>query len=134
MIYCHGSGSNLNNLYNFGVHVSSRFKVSVLLYDYTGDGESKRDFYSYELDLKVVLAWAQHIGYPLHRIVLCGYSIGSFSALLLKGEMPRILISPICGVIPFVEGTSNQYEGEIFDNLENAENIKSRVLIAHGAK
>lgn len=48
--------------------------------------------------------------------------------------MARILISPICGLIPFVEGTSNQYEGETFDNLENAENIKSRVLIAHGAK
>jgi hypothetical protein len=40
MIYCHGSGSNLNNLYNFGTHIMVRYGISVLLYDYTGDGES----------------------------------------------------------------------------------------------
>ncbi len=39
-IYCHGSGSNLNNLYNFGTHIMVKYGISVLLYDYTGDGES----------------------------------------------------------------------------------------------
>lgn len=97
-----------------------RYGISVLLYDYTGDGESQKDFYSYETDIKVVLAWALKKGYSLSKIVLCGYSIGSYSALLVPGQMARILISPICGIIPFIEGTTIQYEGEIFDNLENA--------------
>lgn len=34
--------------------------------------------------------------------------------------MPRILISPFSGIIPLIEETEGQYEGEIFDNVENA--------------
>jgi len=41
-IYCHGSGSNLNNVYNFGGNLMNTYGISVLLYDYTGDGESQR--------------------------------------------------------------------------------------------
>jgi hypothetical protein len=67
-----------------------------------------------------VLAWAQHLGYDLSNVIICGYSIGSYSALLVPGPMGRILISPICGVIPFVEGTTLHYEGEVFDNFKNA--------------
>ena len=80
----------------------NKYGVSVLLYDYTGDGESNKDFHSYESDIKVVLAWAQHLGYSLSKIILCGYSIGSYSALVVNGPMPRLLISPVCGIIPFV--------------------------------
>lgn len=98
----------------------NKYGISVLLYDYTGNGESNRDFNSYEQDVKVVLAWAQHEGYELGRIVLCGFSIGSYSALVVPGPMPRLLISPVCGIIPYVEGTTVQYEGEMFDNIENA--------------
>jgi pimeloyl-ACP methyl ester carboxylesterase len=111
IIYCHGSGSNLNNLYNFGTQLKTLYGISVLLYDYTGDGESTKTFTNYETDIKVVLSWVQHLGYDLSSIIICGYSIGSYSALLLPGPMGRILISPICGVIPFVEGTTLQYEG-----------------------
>jgi pimeloyl-ACP methyl ester carboxylesterase len=111
IIYCHGSGSNLNNLYNFGNQLKILYGISVLLYDYTGDGESCKKFSSYETDIKVVLAWALLLGYDLANIIICGYSIGSYSALVIPGPMGRILISPICGIIPFVEGTTLQYEG-----------------------
>lgn len=47
--------------------------------------------------------------------------------------MPRLLISPVCGIIPYIEGTTAQYEGEMFDNIENAEKIEARTLILHGA-
>ena len=52
--------------------------------------------------------------------MLCGFSIGSYSTLLLKGSMPRILVSPICGLISYIEGTTKKYEGEDKKNIENA--------------
>jgi hypothetical protein len=51
--------------------------------------------------MRLVLAWTVRLGYKLSRTILCGFSLGSYSALCLEGEMPRILISPICGIISF---------------------------------
>ena len=47
--------------------------------------------------------------------------------------MPRLLISPICGIISFVEETNLQYEGEMYDNIANAEQVQARTLIMHGS-
>lgn len=79
----------------------------------------------------VVLAWAVRLGYKLNRIILCGFSLGSYSALCLEGEMPRILISPICGIISFFETEAARYDGEKYDNLQNALLLKCRSLIFH---
>lgn len=80
----------------------NKYGVSVLLYDYTGNGESNRNFHTFESDVKVVLAWAQQQGYELSKTILCGYSLGSYSALVVPGPMPRLLISPVCGIIPYI--------------------------------
>ena len=61
-------------------------------------------FSSYEEDIKLVLAWIVSKGYTLDKTILCGFSLGSYSALTLEGQMPRILISPICGIYTFLEG------------------------------
>ena len=73
-------------------------------------------------------------GYDLRRTVLCGFSLGSYSALCLEGLMPRILISPFSGIIPLIEEKEAQYEGEMYDNIENALKIRSRVLLLHARK
>jgi hypothetical protein len=40
MVYCHGSGSTLNNVFDFAYTMSIKYGVAFLAYDYTGDGES----------------------------------------------------------------------------------------------
>jgi hypothetical protein len=51
-----------------------------------------------------VLAWVLKLGYDIKRCILAGFSIGTYSALYLKGIMPRVLIAPISGLISFLEG------------------------------
>ena len=82
-----------------------KYGVGFIGYDYTGEGESEKQFHSYELDLKVLLAYAVKQGYDLRKTVLCGFSIGSYSALCIEGIMPRILVSPFSGLIPLIEET-----------------------------
>ena len=69
------------------------------------------------MDIKVILAYAIKQGYDLRRTVICGFSLGSYSALCVEGIMPRILVSPFSGIIPLIEDTEAQYEGELFDNI-----------------
>jgi pimeloyl-ACP methyl ester carboxylesterase len=83
LVYSHGSSSNLNNVYEFANALALKYNVAVLAYDYTGDGESQKEFSSYEEDLKLVLAWVITEGYKLNRAILCGFSLGSYSALAL---------------------------------------------------
>jgi hypothetical protein len=54
--------------------------------------------------MKIMLGWAISTGYDLRRVVLCGFSVGAYSASLIPGLMPRILVSPFAGIIPFIEG------------------------------
>ena len=109
LVYCHGSGSSLNNIYGFGINLMVKYGIGVVLFDYSGEGESKGSFVSYENDLQTVLAWVHKQGYSPKRTILCGFSIGSYPTLSAPGPMPRILISPLCGLIPLIEGTCLQY-------------------------
>lgn len=40
MVYCHGSGSTLNNVYDFVYTMSVKYGVAVVAYDCSGEGES----------------------------------------------------------------------------------------------
>jgi len=37
-VYCHGSGSTLNHVYDFCNSIAWKFNVATIAYDYTGDG------------------------------------------------------------------------------------------------
>lgn len=111
--------------------MAMKYGIAMAAYDYTGDGESEMDFESYQEDLKVVLAWILRQGYKMNKVVLCGFSLGSYSALCLQGQMARLLISPICGIISFFETEAARYEGEKYDNIKNALSIRSRAMILH---
>lgn len=108
------------------------YGISFVGYDYVGDGESEGCFISYEEDIETVLAWVLGQGYKLSKVILCGFSIGVYSALCLEGMMTRIVISGFAGLLPMVEKREAQFEGEILDNVENCKRISSSlVLVIH---
>ena len=47
----------------------------------------------------------------MDRIILAGFSLGSYSALSMEVVMPRVLISPVCGIVPFLEGEAKRFGG-----------------------
>lgn len=102
-VYSHGSGSTLNNVYNFVANLYQTYNIAILAYDYTGDGESTLPFHDYNNDIKTILSFVVSQGYDLRRVILAGFSLGSYSTLCLEGMMPRLLISPITGIISYVE-------------------------------
>lgn len=132
LVYSHGNSSNLNNIYGFAKRVHEQYGIAVAAYDYSGYGESRKEQTDFEGDIRTVLCWVLELGYPIHRVVLGGFSLGTYSTLMLKGVMPRLLIAPICGITPFFEGEIAQYKGEMFDNVKAAETLgNSRVLMVH---
>lgn len=47
IVYSHGSGSTLNNVYDYAYTLAIKYGVGVIAYDYSGDGESEISFGSY---------------------------------------------------------------------------------------
>jgi hypothetical protein len=44
LVYCHGSGSTLNHVYEYTNSLAWKFGIAAIAYDYTGDGESQKEF------------------------------------------------------------------------------------------
>lgn len=131
IVYSHGNGSDLNHVYDVARKLFEMYGVAVVAYDYTGYGESRLDRGSFEQDIKTVLAWVLAKGYSVGRIVLAGFSLGSYPTLLLDASLPRLLIAPISGITSFVEGEVAHYEQEPFDNIRAASRTTSRVFMVH---
>ena len=85
LVYSHGSGSTLNHVRDFVYAMHLKFGIGAIGYDCSGEGESQQGFVSYEKDMRMVLSWALSLGYRLNRTILCGFSLGSYSALCLEG-------------------------------------------------
>ena len=83
IVYSHGNGSDLNNVYHLARRLYELYGVAVVAYDYTGYGESRQERGSFEEDIRTVLAWVVSKGYHPGRIVLAGFSLGSYPTLLL---------------------------------------------------
>lgn len=80
----------------------------------------------------VVLSWVLKLGYNISNVILCGFSLGSYPTLCIPGEIPRIVVGGICGLIPFVEGEVVQFKKDPFDNIKNCRKLhNTRVLIIH---
>ena len=45
--------------------------------------------------------------------------------------MPRVLISPVCGILTFLEGEAKRFDGEKYGTVDLALNIQSKSLVFH---
>jgi len=131
LVYSHGNGSDLNHIYGMARKLFELYSVAVVAYDYTGYGESGRQKGNFEEDIKTVLAWVLSKGYAAGRVVLMGFSLGSYPTLVLEAPIPRVLIAPISGLTSFVEGEIAHYENEPFDNIQAARRLNCRVFMVH---
>jgi pimeloyl-ACP methyl ester carboxylesterase len=85
LVYSHGSGSNLEHIYNVAKAIWKLYDVAVVIYDYTGCGNSKLADGMMEKDLIAVLSWVLKLGYSISNIILCGFSLGTYPTLSMPG-------------------------------------------------
>ncbi len=83
LLYCHGSGGNLSSRKNI-ITITNRLKLDLCLFDYRGYGRSKPTYYVTQQsiidDTNTVFEYLLSKGYKKENIIICGTSMGSFTA------------------------------------------------------
>jgi abhydrolase domain-containing protein 17 len=82
VIYGHGNSSDMGDSLHFISRMAERFRAEYVVFDYTGYGASKKKEVGEEVivkDLSIVLSW---LACPLDRVVLWGFSLGTYPAVV----------------------------------------------------
>lgn len=104
IIYAHGNSSDMADALKFVDKMSSKYMVEYVVFDYNGSGESRSDIVGEEVickDMELVLAWVNR---PLDKIILWGFSLGTYPVLHCASRYPVkaiILQCPIASVSCF---------------------------------
>lgn len=115
--------------------------MNVLAYDYTGYGISphKASEKNTYLDLEKTLSFAVfNLNYPLNKIILMGFSLGSGPTVELASRYPSIpfivLFAPLASAVFMLETKVQNlnHNHDIYANIAKIDKIKSDLLIIHG--
>lgn len=151
MLFHHGNAEDLGGCYHYAEWLAASFGVSVILYDYCGYGLSgypgkggprpeitEKTVYS---DADDMYAHVLQLGYPAHRIVIVGRSVGGGPACYLAEQHHRdiaglILISTFTSCLRVVSSCCLPYFCccvDLFPNYRRVETVmECPVLIMHG--
>lgn len=99
-VCCHPHPLHLGTMTNKVIHTASRAIASLgipsIRFNFRGVGKSEGQFaegIGEQDDLQKVVQWCQK-EYPLHRLILCGFSFGAYISALQAGHLQaQVLIS-----------------------------------------
>jgi len=115
--------------------------MNVVVYDYTGYGISpnkpseKNTYYDIEAIISFIV---YHLKYPLNRVILCGFSLGSGPtvemALQYKQIPLVILFAPLASCMYMLENTEKQisHSHDIFPNVDKVKRVSQDIILIHG--
>ena len=115
-------------------------KMDVVIYDYTGYGISPHkpsESNTYK-DLEAVMSFAVgRLNYPLNKIILCGFSLGSGPTVEIATRFHSlpfiVLFASLASCLSIVsKGKDKPSKHDIFDNLGKMGKIWCDVLLVHG--
>lgn len=140
MIYAHGNSTDIGMMYNFILDLSMQLKVSILLFEYTGYGEStgkpsEEDLYS---DIRAVYDYLLSNSTAWSSIVLFGQSIGSAAVCDLASRVKvagLVLQSPLASGLHFISNNpkkSSWYNP--FANIKKVSQFNTPAFIIHGTE
>ena len=95
VIFSKGNSGDMANIWDFCLLLAIKLRVNVVMYDYVGYGISKGNPTEYKCinDLESVLAFTvEHLGIPLNKVILWGYSLGSGPTI---GIIMRVCLYPV---------------------------------------
>ncbi|KAG5494999.1 hypothetical protein JKF63_02051 [Porcisia hertigi] len=150
VLYHHGNAEDLGASFNYAQSIASVFGVAVVAYDYCGYGlsgfpnaakpskVSEKSVYS---DADHMYSHLLSLGYPAHRIVIVGRSVGGGPACYLAEKHHKevcglVLISTFTSCFRVVSSWCLPFFCSCFDMFPNYRRIKDilecPVLVMHG--
>ncbi len=141
IIFSHGNSTDIGIMRNHMVDIATQLKANILIYEYTGYGDSsgKPSEVNMYSDIEAAYRYlTRHACIPWHKIILYGQSLGSSPTCHLAAEVPVagvVLHSPIAsGLLIFSKQIRKSPWYDVFKNIEKIPYIRSPVFIVHGVQ
>ena len=140
IIYAHGNGTDIGMMHNYISDLAMQLKVSVLLFEYSGYGEStgkasEKHIYA---DIKSAYNYLLSIDINWKSIILYGQSIGSAAVcdLASKAQIAGVILhSPLASGLHFIKANPKKTTWyNIFPNIKKISLINCPVFIMHGTE
>lgn len=141
VLFSHGNAGNISRMLE-SIKILNKLKLSVLVYDYRGYGESEGEPSEQGTYMDAKAAWFYLINerkISERKIIIFGYSLGgSISAWLAREYTPAILIIE-ASFTSLAEVANEHYFwfpgklifGDTYNTYQNLKDVKCPVLIIH---
>ncbi|XP_021763587.1 protein ABHD17B-like [Chenopodium quinoa] len=139
LLYSHGNAADLGQLFELFVELSSRLRVNLMGYDYSGYGQStgkptESNTYA-DIDAAYKCLKEQY-GVKDEQLILYGQSVGSGPTVDLAARTPNlrgvVLHSPILSGVRVLYPVKRTYWFDIYKNVDKMAQVNCPVLVIHG--
>jgi len=141
ILYSHGNATDIGAMAGLQCLIAKNLKCNVLVYDYSGYGESggipmEKNTYR---DVKLVYEWVvSNVTKHEHNVILYGQSVGSGPSCYLASRRDNvgglILHSPFTSGMRVLTPSRALACLDIFPNIDRIKKVKCKVFIIHGKK
>ncbi|KAK9106226.1 hypothetical protein Scep_023070 [Stephania cephalantha] len=139
ILYSHGNAADLGQMFELFLELSSRLRVNLMGYDYSGYGQStgKPSECNTYADIEAVYkCLKEKYGVKDEEIILYGQSVGSGPTLDLASHLPNlravVLHSPILSGLRVLYPVKRTYWFDIYKNIDKIGKVSCPVLVIHG--
>ncbi|XP_057523574.1 uncharacterized protein LOC130803479 [Amaranthus tricolor] len=139
LLYSHGNAADLGQMFELFVELSSRLRVNLMGYDYSGYGQStgkpsESNTYA-DIDAAYKCLKEQY-GVKDEQLILYGQSVGSGPTVDLAARTPNlrgvVLHSPILSGVRVLYSVKKTYWFDIYKNIDKISQVNCPVLVIHG--
>ncbi|XP_061340651.1 uncharacterized protein LOC133287110 [Gastrolobium bilobum] len=138
VLYSHGNAADIGQMHELFIELSTRLRVNLLGYDYSGYGQSsgKPSENNTYADIEAAYKYlVENYGTKQEDIILYGQSVGSGPTLDLAVRLPGlravILHSAILSGLRVMYPVKRTYWFDIYKNIDKIPLVKCPVLVMH---
>ncbi|KAF7811283.1 alpha/beta hydrolase domain-containing protein 17B-like isoform X1 [Senna tora] len=139
MLYSHGNAADLGQMFELFVELSSRLRLNVMGYDYSGYGQSTGKPTECNTYADIDAAYKclkEQYGIKDEQLILYGQSVGSGPTVDLASRIPElrgvVLHSPILSGLRVLYPVKRTYWFDIYKNIDKVGMVNCPVLVIHG--
>ncbi|XP_068303271.1 uncharacterized protein [Pyrus communis] len=139
MLYSHGNAADLGQMFELFVELSTRLRINLMGYDYSGYGQSTGKATECNTYADIDAAYKclkEKYGVKDEQLILYGQSVGSGPTVDLASRLPTlrgvVLHSPILSGLRVLYPVKRTYWFDIYKNIDKISMVNCPVLVIHG--